>query len=83
MYAPLSSPCAYAHLAIANEPAALVGVDIQASFLRSTGGGKVLGALDIQSAVAAYGRALGGTGILPLVRAFVPVGVFGTTVRRR
>jgi hypothetical protein len=65
------------------QPAALVGVGEQASIIRSMGEATGLGALNIQSSVAAYGRALGGTGTLRLVRAFVPVGVFGTTVRRR
>ncbi|WP_341408083.1 hypothetical protein [Luteolibacter soli] len=65
------------------QPAALVAADGQASVINGNGAATKLGALDIQSAVAAYGRALGGTGNLKLVRAFVPVGLFGTTVRRR
>ena len=65
------------------QAAALVGVDGQASIIRSTGDTTELGQLDIRSSVAAYGSALGGTGTLTLVRAFVPVGVFGATVRSR
>jgi hypothetical protein len=62
---------------------ALLGVDGRASIIRSTGEETELGLLDILSSVAAYGRALGGRGTLTLVRAFVPVGVFGATVRSR
>ena len=63
--------------------AALIGVDARASIIRSTGEATELGHLDLPSSVAAYGRALGGTGTLTLVRAFVPVGVFGAAVRSR
>jgi hypothetical protein len=63
--------------------AALLCVDGRASIIRSTGEETELGLLDLASSVAAYGRALGGTGTLTLVRAFMPVGTFGATVRSR
>jgi hypothetical protein len=65
------------------QPAALLCTDGQSMIIRSAGEASELGQLDIQSSVAAYGRSLGGTGTLTLVRAFVPVGVFGATVRSR
>jgi len=63
--------------------AGLVSTNGQASIIRRTGEETELGQLDLASSVAAYGRALGGTGTLTLIRAFVPVGVFGATVRSR
>jgi hypothetical protein len=66
-----------------DQRAALLSADGQASIIRNTGEAAELGRLDFQPAIAAYGRALCGTGSLTLVRAFVPVGVFGATVRTR
>ena len=63
------------------QSAGLIGVDARASIIRSTGEATELRQLDLASSVAAYGRALGGAGTLTLVRAFVPVGVFGATVK--
>lgn len=65
------------------QPAALLCTDGQSMIIRSAGEASELGQLDIQSSVAAYGRALGGNGNLTLIRAFVPVGTFGATVRSR
>ena len=65
------------------QPAALLSTGGQASIIRRTGEATELGLLDLPSSVAAYGRALGDTGTLTLVRAFVPVGMFGATVRSR
>ena len=65
------------------QPAALIGVGGRASIIRSTGVETELGLLDLASSVAAYGWALGGAGTLTLARAFVPVGMFGATVRSR
>ena len=63
--------------------AALLSTGGKASIIRSIGEEAELDLLDLSSSVAAYGRALGGTGTLTLVRAFVPVGMFGATVRSR
>lgn len=65
------------------QPAALVGAAGQASIIGSTGEATELGRLNVRSAVAAYGRALGATGDLTLVRAFFPVRTFVATVRSR
>ena len=63
------------------QPAAPLSTGGRASIIGSTGEETELGLLDLASSVAAYGRALGGAGTLTLVRAFVPVGVFGATVK--
>ena len=63
------------------QPAALLSTGGRASIFRSTGEATELGLLDLASSVAVYGRSLGGTGTLTLVRAFVPVGMFGVTVK--
>lgn len=63
--------------------AALVSADGQNTILRRSGEATDLGQLDVRSSVAVYGSALGGSGILTMIRAFAPVGVFGATVRSR